>query len=144
VIDFVYNDGGRADAGYRGTTGDCVTRAAAIAAGRPYQDVYDLVNEVSREERPRRSSRSSARTGVNKPTTRKVMAALGGTWTPTMFVGSGCNVHLRADELPQGRLVVQLSRHVAAVMDGVLHDIYDGSRDGTRCVYGYWTFEEES
>ena len=22
--------------------------------------------------------------------------------------------------------------------DGVVHDTYDPSRDGTRCVYGYW------
>jgi hypothetical protein len=35
--------------------------------------------------------------------------------------------------------VVALSKHYAAVVDGVVHDLYDPSRDGTRCVYGYWT-----
>ena len=54
-----------------------------------------------------------------------------------------CTVHLRADELPAGRIIASLSRHVVAVIDGVIHDIYDPSRDGTRCVYGYWTVPEE-
>jgi hypothetical protein len=141
VIQHVHDDGGRAAAGFRGDTGDCVTRAAAIASGRPYTEVYALVNELAQRERPRdRRSRSGARTGVFKQTTRRVMAALGGQWTPTMEVGSGCRVHLRADELPAGRIVVSLSHHVAAVVDGVLHDTHDCSREGTRCVYGYWTF----
>ena len=28
-----------------------------------------------------------------------------------MPIGSGCKVHLRAEELPKGRLVVALSKH---------------------------------
>ena len=37
-----------------------------------------------------------------------------------------------------GRLIVAVSRHYCAVIDGVIHDLYDPSRNGTRCVYGYW------
>ena len=59
-----------------------------------------------------------------------------------MKIGSGCTVHLRADELPTGRLIVSVSRHVVAVIDGVIHDTHDPSRDGTRCVYGYWKQRE--
>jgi hypothetical protein len=55
-----------------------------------------------------------------------------------MQVGSGCQVHLRTEELPKGRLVVRLSRHLTAVVDGVIHDIYNPDRRGTRCVYGYF------
>lgn len=58
-----------------------------------------------------------------------------------MQIGQGCKVHLRADELPQGRLVVSLSKHHSAVIDGVVHDTFDPNRDGTRCVYGYYTFD---
>jgi hypothetical protein len=36
------------------------------------------------------------------------------------------------------RDVARLSRHLCAVVDGVVHDTFDPSRDGTRCVYGYW------
>jgi hypothetical protein len=139
MIEWVYDDGGRAAAGYRGDTSDCVTRAAAIVTGRPYQEIYDLVNGLGKQERRRDGRRSTARQGVYKPTTRKLMENLGLRWTPTMEIGSGCQVHLRADELPSGRIAVKLSRHVAAVIDGVLHDLNDCSREGTRCVYGYWS-----
>ena len=83
----VHDDGGREAAGFRGDTSDCVTRSIAIATGRPYREVYDLVNDLSRDERPRDGRRSSARLGVFKPTTRKVMQVLGWTWTPTMEIG---------------------------------------------------------
>jgi hypothetical protein len=63
----------------------------------------------------------------------------GWTWTPTMKIGQGCTVHLRAEELPSGRLIVRVSRHMCAVIDGVIHDTHDPSREGTRCVYGYWS-----
>lgn len=135
-----YNDGGRAAAGYRGQAGDCVVRAVAIASGMPYVEVYDLVNLVAQAERPRRGrKRSSARTGVFRGTARKTMERLGFRWTPTMGIGTGCKVHLRKGELPMGRLVVALSRHVCAVLDGVVMDTGDPGRDGTRCVYGYWS-----
>jgi len=140
-LKFVQNDGGRAAAGYRGKAGDCVTRAIAIATGLPYQEVYDRLNTIAGSERltKRRRRKSSARRGVHKDTKRKLLESLGWKWTPTMGIGTGCRVHLRADELPNGRLVVALSRHSAAVIDGVLHDTYDCSRGGTRCVYGYFS-----
>jgi hypothetical protein len=139
-LPFVRDDGGRADAGYRGETRDCFTRAAAIATGLPYQQVYDLVNEAGKRERrsKRRSSKSSARTGVHGPTARRIMAGLGWEWTPTMRIGSGTTVHLAEGELPPGRLVAVVSRHYVAVVDGTAHDTHDPTRDGTRAVYGYF------
>lgn len=97
--------------------------------------------QVAKTERTgkRKKGVSSARTGVYVGSIRKVMAQLGWTWHPTMTIGSGCQVHLRADELPSGRLVVSVSKHEVAVIDGVIHDLYDPSRDGTRCVYGYYS-----
>jgi hypothetical protein len=140
-MEFNDNDGGRETAGYKGATGDCVCRAIAIATEKPYQEVYDLINTFGKKERKskRRSSKSSARTGVYKATIRKVMKSLGWVWTPTMFIGSGCKVHLKSDELPKGRLVVSVSKHTTCVIGGVLNDTYDCSRDETRCVYGYFT-----
>jgi hypothetical protein len=137
---FVYDDGGRAAAGYKGKTGDCVCRAIAIATGMPYQQVYDLLNARGAGERTSKRKRgvSSARTGVYKPTTKKLLTDMGWVWTPTMHIGSGCTVHLRSDELPSGRLIVSVSRHLCAVIDGVIHDTYDPTRSGMRCVYGYW------
>ena len=37
---------------------------------------------------------------------------------------------------------MRLSRHITAVVDGVIHDTHDPSRKGTRCVYGYWYQEQ--
>ena len=72
---------------------------------------------------------------------KRYMAALGFTWVPTMQIGSGCRVHLRTSDLPKGRIIVRVTRHLAAVIDGVLHDTHDCSRGGTRCVYGYWRYD---
>jgi hypothetical protein len=55
-----------------------------------------------------------------------------------MRIGSGCMVHLRAEELPSGRLIVSVPRHLVAVVDGTIHDTHDSSRAGARCVYGYF------
>ncbi len=76
---WVYDDGGRAAAGYKGKAGDCVCRAIAIATERPYQEVYDLINEFAKSERKgkRKSGISSARTGVYKQTIKKVMEHYG-------------------------------------------------------------------
>lgn len=143
MIGFVYDDGGRRAAGYKGRSGDCVTRAIAIAAVLPYQTVYDAINATAQRERPRKGNvRSSAREGVHKGTSKRYLASLGATWTPTMGIGTGCTTHLREDELPMGRLVVSLSGHYAAVINGVLRDTSDCSREGTRCVYGYWTMPD--
>jgi len=149
VAGFVYDDGGRADAGFRGDAGDCVTRAIAIAAELPYRQVYDALHDAARTDRAlmatlelnygRHAKRhASPRGGVHKRTYRPFLEALGFQWTATMGIGTGCRVHLRADELPAGRIIASLSRHLCAVVDGVVHDTHDPARDGTRCVYGYW------
>ena len=144
MIEFEKNDGGREAAGYKGNARDCVARSIAIAAERPYREVYDALADGNANQRassrtPKRSR--SARNGVSvkRKWFKDYMQSLGFTWTPTMFIGSGCKTHLRADELPTGRIIVSLSKHYAAVIDGVLHDTYDCSRNGTRCVYGYWS-----
>jgi len=147
---WVFSDGGRADAGFQGSAGDCFVRAVAIASEQPYREVYDLVNKVAKEmkhrlgtptaQKSRRviGSLGNAREGVRSPLFHEVMRHLGWYWTPTMRFGQGCQVHLRPDELPPGRLVVRLTKHIVAVVDGVVHDTYDPSRCGNRCVYGYF------
>src|SRR5262249_3654892 len=79
---FVKDDGGRAAAGFKGEAGDCVTRAIAIATGRPYRAVYDAINDVASGERRGRRKRgvSSARSGVYKGTKRKYLESLGWEW----------------------------------------------------------------
>lgn len=137
---FKFNDGGRSAAGYRGTAGDCVVRSIAIALQLPYQTVYDALNDLaSRERSSKRQRKSNSRSGVRRSTVKRYLVALGWEFKALMGIGTGCKVHLRADELPKsGRLILSLSKHYCAFIDGVIHDLYDPSRDGTRCVYGYW------
>ena len=135
---FVFDDGGRAEAGYKGLAGDCVVRAVAIAAELPYQDVYDALSSGCRNER--KSYKRSARNGVHTKEEwfKQYMSSLGWEWVPIMGIGTGCMMHLCSSELPMGRIIVRVSKHYVAVIDGVIHDLSDCSRGGTRCVYGYW------
>ena len=144
---FVKHDGGREGAGFRGETSDCVCRAISIATGRPYRVVYDdltaaaLKYAASRRTHAAKMIRkngASPRNGVFKEVYRPYLEAMGWEWVPTMSVGSGCTVHLRASELPPGRLIVSVSRHMVAVVDGVAFDNHDPRRGGRRCVYGYF------
>jgi hypothetical protein len=150
---WVYDDGGRAAAGFKGkAVGDCVTRAIAIATRQPYAVVYaelharlDAYEASHRDRVAERIARgggrkgTTPRNGVSPKVFGPYLKELGWTLTPTMQIGSGCKVHLSADELPAGRLVVHVSKHVVAVIDGVVHDTYEDARDGKRCVYGYWS-----
>ncbi len=164
----VKDDGGRTAAGYEGKTGDCVTRSIAIATGKPYQEVYDTLNEMAKRERPRgKTRRSNARTGVGRRTYEKYLLGIGWKWTPTMRIGQGCKVHLTDRELPMGRLIVRVSKHMTCVIDRVIHDTHDPQREiamfepdrgqelaanqgrnqngvytiQRRCVYGYFSKE---
>jgi hypothetical protein len=138
-MEFITNDGGRKAAGYLGLASDCVTRSIAIVTGKPYQEVYNSLNNLAKAESGKKK-RSSARNGVHKSTYHKYLLSLGLKWTPTMLIGQGCKVHLKKDELPSGKLIVRVSKHLTAVIDGAIHDTFDCSRGGTRCVYGYYSF----
>ena len=144
---FQVNDGGRFAAGYKGKAGDCVVRSIAIVTGLSYQKVYDdlyKANEYFRITSRKKIARSlkkkndTPRSGTHRIVFKEYLKKLGWSWTPTMFIGQGCRVHLKKDELPNGTLIVSCSKHITVVKDGVLHDTYDCSRNGTRCVYGYW------
>lgn len=147
-MEHVYNDGGRAAAGYKGDTGDCVVRAIAIATETPYQEVYDALEAANRTHMLERRDYVAKRMQKKGTTPRSgnfrrvydlYLATKGWLFTPTMSIGSGCKVHLRADELPPGRIIASVSRHLVAVIDGVAQDTHDPSRGGKRCVYGYYT-----
>lgn len=138
---FVYNDGGRSEAGYQGRTGDCVVRAIAIVTDQPYQVVYDAINDLAKKERisKRYPKKSSSRTGVYRKTYQKYLESMGWQWVAVQKVGVGCSMHLHPDELPEGKIIARVSKHLCAVIDGIVHDTHDCSRAGTRCVYGYFT-----
>jgi len=136
ALPWVFDDGGRAGAGFAtaNDAGDCVCRAIAIATDLPYSRIYNLLADQAAAHGGRRS----ARDGVKRKVYDAVLSELGWEWMPTMAIGSGCTVHLAEGELPAGRLICRLSKHIVAVVNGIVHDTDDPGREGTRCVYGYW------
>lgn len=140
-LGFNYNDGGRAKYFSAERVGDCVCRAIAIGNDMDYKEVYDLINKYAKKEHvgKRKKGISNARNGVYKDTIKRVLEDLGWTWVATMEIGKGCQVHLRANEIPMNEtIIVNVSKHTTCVKNGVINDTYDCSREGTRCVYGYY------
>lgn len=143
---YQYNDGGRAQY-FKGDAGDCVVRAIAIASGLDYKKVYDDLYKLNAEyaiskdtkvARRLRNKSATPRNGNYKKVYHDYILSLGFKWIPTMLVGQGCKVHLKADELPSGTFIARVSKHLCAVIDGVIHDTFNPSRGGKRCVYGYY------
>lgn len=144
---FQINDGGREQAGFKGGAGDCVVRSIAIAAKLPYMQVYEDLRSANESYAQLRNDRlarrlndkgSSPRNGNHRNVFHDYILGLGFEWVATMKVGAGCQVHLRPSELPDGVLIVKVSKHLTAIVDGVIQDTHDPSRRGNRCVYGYY------
>jgi len=141
--------------GYKGLAGDCVTRAIAIVTGKTYYEVYgNLFDEIKKFAATRRSTAAkraargggragtTPRNGISKKVYHKyLIKEIGMNWTPTMFIGQGCKIHLTQNELPPGKLIVQCARHLTSVVDGVINDIWDCS---CKCVYGHYSFSNPS
>ena len=168
MIDWKYDDGGRADSGRRGPAGDCVTRAIAIATparclstsdgfpcaafetpGRRYDWIYRaLFHRIKIEPTTGLIlRRKSPKWGVPRRVYHPYLVErLGFTWTGIRKVGgsretipSCITMRVRPEDLPDhSPMILRLNKHLCAVIDGVVHDLSDPSRNGTRCVYGYY------
>jgi len=144
---WVKDDGGRSHSKLahadrrKVSAGDCVTRAIAIAAEKKYDEVHEALTVRSVRHiysLPKRTMRGGGVCvfdpdhGCSQEAYGGYLKSLGWTRVPTK------DTHLRADELPPGRLVVEVSRHLVAVIDGVIHDTFDCAKSGRRQVQGYW------
>ena len=141
-LTYVYDGGGRAEAGYRGHAGDCGTRAWAIALGIDYETArHELMEHTGRwldksrakeaREARRRGIRRSVRNGIWKPPMQMMAAAHGWLWVPLKHIGSTETWHLNcvtAERLGADTFVATLSRHYCAVRDGVVRDSHDPRR----------------
>jgi hypothetical protein len=153
---WVKDDGGRSRSGiargHKDSVGDCVVRAIAIATKKPYREVHDALIAAtvryvatSKEEWAKYVRRKGgiswfhADHGVHTEVSGPYLEDLSWKYTSTKHLPRGKGVHLRADELPSGRLIVDLPGHFVAVIDGVIHDTHDCSDEGCRRIHGYWT-----
>jgi hypothetical protein len=150
---WVKDDGGRQAsgiaraAGRKDGAGDCVVRAIAIATGKPYLEVHEAITVAKvgdvyagdREYTKRAKRRGGIRAfdpdhGCSDEAYGPYLKSLG--WSYTSSKG---RVRLRADELPRGRLMVQIRGHLVAVIDHVIYDTHDCGGAGRARVKGYWT-----
>jgi len=124
---FVWDDGGRSRSRRSKQINDCTVRAVAIARSLTYDEVYDKLSGLGRE----------CREGFHLHQINP------GQWIPfqsikgfaRMYAGPFCKI------FGNGRYIIKTAKHVAAVVDGLLHDT--SRTDAFRCVYGAWQIRDE-
>jgi hypothetical protein len=127
IMAYIYNDGGRSAAGYKGTAGDCGARALAIVSGHDYKTAYNLIAA----ENNNMGFAKSARNGVHKTVYEKVLSGLGFKWCQSpKFIGRKA----RCSDIT-GTVIARQAGHYVAVINGVPQDTWDCS---SKMVYGYW------
>jgi len=125
---FVYDDGGRLDAGLKGKSGDCAVRAVAIATGMKYKEAQALIKDFS--AKGKLGSKAIAN-GVYKEDLDAALRSIGWKWfSAPKFEGRKA----RYSDI-NGIAIVRMARHYAAVIEGELRDSWDSSE---KMVYGYW------
>ena len=124
----IYNDGGRAKAGYKGKAGDCVVRAIAIATASDYKEIYNLVAAANKDF----GFGKSARNGIHKQVSSYVLKNLGFKWCAApKFVGRKARTY----DMPNGIVIAKQAHHLVCVIDGIAFDTFDSTK---KMVYGYW------
>ena len=142
-LPFQFDDGGRSKAGFSANARDCVARSIAIASDLSYIEVYSALAQGNATQRaskrtPKRTRTASQGIFTQRKWFKDYMTSLGFVWQPTQRIGGANKTRLCKGALPNGKLVVSVSRHYTAVINGIIHDTFDCSRNGKRCVYGYW------
>ena len=150
-MEWKYDDGGRAEAGFKGkgSVRDCVTRAIAIIGEDDYRTVYDELDErqkeyiaTSRSARAKKlrasGKRKTPRNAVLHPVWKQYLVDHGWRKETLVEFGSSDRVHLDAAEAPSGTYIAQTRKHLVAVVDGVAHDAWNSVGEGNRMIYTVW------
>lgn len=135
---FIWSDAGRSQSRRPGQKRDCVVRALAEVTGQQYDVAYDYIMGLGRKSHKgfhlERYLDRSSQTGESvlgyKVVKHSFPAILG---RERMYVGAFCVFY------PTGRFIVRQAKHLAAVIDGKLYDLY---WDCYRCVYTAFEFVE--
>lgn len=135
-----HSDGGRKRAGYKGSAGDCVVRAIALAFEQT--DDYKLIYRCLAAGQKVRGRPRSARNGVQQAVSGPFLTAHGAKYTD---LSKTYGKPLLAGSFPEGRFIVATKGHYAAVLDGILYDTHDSTYKRTRGggvllrpIVGFW------
>ena len=141
MLDYIYDDGGRRNAGYKGDTGDCVVRAAAIVLdyefphARPhYQTVYDAMaagmkaagyvasgNAYAQKPRTGRAAKNKVNRAGDIQV--RVLRSLG---FEKAKLPTGPRPTYAEALRDFGPCIVSTRKHMAALVNGALRDTFDG------------------
>lgn len=119
MIGFNHNDGGRAEAGFRGNARDCVCRAISIitgGGGTNYKKWYKLLADMNRK----RCGKATAREGLDWKDSDKAMV-LAGLTKVKRSQGDPYPTFTEAYER-YGDCIVTTTGHICAIVDGKLQD----------------------
>ena len=131
---FNRNDGGRADAGFKGRTGDCVTRSIAIATETSYRQVYKGLTELTKLMTG--GIKTTVRNGCSKEVAHQYLTTLG--WSLVLTPNSNLK------DAPQDQTIIAvLPRHKVAVINGIVNDTWDSrvsrrTKCGSPRLLGYY------
>lgn len=125
---FIFNDGGRKAAGYKGVAGDCGARALAIALDIDYQMAYKIIANTNSDF----GYSKSARNGIHKTVYDWLLKDFGFKWhSAPKFDGRKAY----CKDMPKGIVIARQAKHFVAVINGIPHDTWDSSN---KMIYGYW------
>jgi hypothetical protein len=146
-LDWLFNDGGRKAAGFKGYAGDCVTRALSIAVGLDYGELYKKLSEGNRAFWAKKSDRAKSPERATAYARRAKRTAREGirdeVFTPVLLEAGWRQVKLpqgsRLSDLPTDQMiVVSLRKHLVAVDCGLILDTFDSSLGYNRLAFNYW------
>jgi hypothetical protein len=126
-LPFIYDDGGREEAGFRGKTGDCSVRAVAIATGVPYKAVYQAFKKSNPGKVKGILNYSG---GTPHEFIEEFLLKLG--WR-RKFLGSSQKLDRT---LPMGRIIVSIPKHTICIIDHIAHDTFKSPASSP--VFEYW------
>ena len=137
-LEYIEDDGGRSAAGFKGRTGDCLTRAISIATGESYRKVYDAVGEQMKKHGYARSGNAYAQSGKaaaavrakgrsRRPRTIQddVLRLFGFAKVDAKKPNGTCYTYEQAHRR-YGTCIVTTTKHYATLKNGALRDTFDG------------------
>lgn len=129
-MNFKYNDGGRSKYFKASRVGDCSVRAIAIATNQDYKQVYNDLKKLN--------NGVSCRNGTPKEVSKKYLLSKGWIWVG-INRRDGDYCRLSEEFFSNNKTyIASVSKHLTAIVNGVINDTYDCSKDGERTVYGYY------
>ncbi len=134
-MEFVWNDGGRAAAGFVGIAGDCVVRAIAIATNEDYRAVYETLGEAAL---------FTPRHGVARSVFHPYLEERG--WGARSVEDT-----LDPATLPRGVVLVRSEHqgrrrhgHLCCVIDHAVHDTWNPFDESDSRIVEFWVPETDA